>query len=585
MTTPSLNALPIELLVFVVDHLDHARDLAAVARMSRRLHDVANPRLYRRAAQCQDGRPLAWAARHGLVRALKMALGAGSDPNHIFVERVAADELATASTLVCGQGTEVWDADNRSVGANSKWSPGTADDSDHAGSPLSSSTADQSWRLGSTLASSDQESVTSTDGTLASVTEPLLPQCSPGAKTTPVTRRFTALHVAASHGHNEVIETLLSHGARINAPSERYCTCTSFSGLLNDLEHPEDEPVPPPWTPLHVAICHSRSETAKLLLSHKASPSMVHWDEDLFPEPPTPVPTALHHAAAMGLADLARHIVSEAKIQTDVNLRDHKSLTPFYHAYARRRWDSTVPLLLALGADIDVEVKMYIPYCAITPLGEACRLGDYEVADRLLDLGADARHGFVAENNRSGGCLTPLHMCCMRSARGEGDPPAAAGGETEEEGGEDGVLPDDGVCEGEGDGDGDGDHDEPGKGHGHGHGQAGRRRGRGAGAGAARMRTIAKLIAHGAEMGVRDCFGSTPLMAARKCGNRPAIRALLAAGAEAHEAVEGERKGTVGLTRETGGRRGSPAATAAAAAPSSGAIASKEEAVAADGRY
>lgn len=497
MASHSLNALPIELLVFVIENLDHVRDLAAVSQMSRRLHDVANPRLYKQAVRCQDGRPLAWAARHGLVSTLKMALEAGADANYTFIEQIRADELEKVKACVLGRWSERWDGENRTGAgaADAKWSPGTAEDNDHAGSPLSSSTsADPPSRISSTIASSDQDSVISTEGGLSQPSDVVSmsePPPTVGAAEKLVTRRFTAIHIAASQGHDEIITLLLAHGASINAPSEYFCACTQLAGLLNDLEHPEEDPLPPPWTPLHVAICHSHTTTAKLLLSHKASPSMLHWDDSLFPEPPTPVPTALHHAAAMGLVDLLTHILLTAKIQTDPNVRDDKTLTPFYHAYAHRRWDTSVPFLLSLGADINVEVKMYIPYCAITPLGEACRLGDYEVADRLLDLGANARHGFVADNKA--GCLTPLHMCCMRSAQAADKPRVES------------PSPDDEEREKESE------------------------------RGVARARTIEKLIRGGAELGVRDCFGSTPLMAARKCGNEAAIRALVKAGAEKHE--------------------------------------------------
>jgi ankyrin repeat protein len=197
---------------------------------------------------------------------------------------------------------------------------------------------------------------------------------------------------------------------------------------------------------------------------------------------PTVFPTALHHAAGMGMTDLVRYILDN-KIQTDVNVQDETTLTPLYYAYAHGRWDTTVPLLLSLGANIDCETKMYIPYTAITPLGEACRLGHFSAADRLIDLGADVKRGFIATT--SGGCLTPLHMCCMRSAQAVGEP---------KEKGED---------------------DEA--------------RGR------ARMRTIEKLIARGAQIDARDCFGSTPLMAAVQSCNTFALQALRLAGAEVEE--------------------------------------------------
>ncbi|AEO67283.1 uncharacterized protein THITE_118267 [Thermothielavioides terrestris NRRL 8126] len=510
MAPPSLTALPIELLVFVIEDLDRVEDVAALARASRRLYSTANPYLYKRAAQCRDARPLAWAANRGLVSTLRMALAAGADPNHEFIEHLPAVEwerasAAAAAAVLADRPKEpwaMWDYDSRGGSdlkgpsrspepPESSQSAAHGDDADGAadtGTPASS--ADQSSSHPASV--SDRESVVSSldeDQSRRSeatpATEPSTP--SPSGSAT-VTRRYSAIHLAARGGHNEIIKILFDYGASLDVSSTRFCACMPLRGLLNDLEDPEEDAEPPRWSPLHVAICHSHGDTAKLLLSRKASRMMVsHVRCDDNPEPERSSGaglTALHHAAAMGLVDVVRYIMDH-KLEADVDVRDDHTLTPFYHAYAHRRWDSTVPQLLALGADINATIKMYIPYSAITALGEACRLGHFDAADRLVDLGADARKGFLATTK--GGCLTPLHMCCMRSAQ-----PAGAGGAGEN----DDVV----------------DEDEA--------------RGR------ARMRTIERLLAAGAEIDARDCFGSTPLMAAVQARNTFALEALSLAGAE-----------------------------------------------------
>ncbi|KAK4155384.1 ankyrin repeat-containing domain protein [Chaetomidium leptoderma] len=493
-----LTALPIELLVFVIENLNRVEDIAALALTNRRLYSTTNPHLYKRAARCQDARALAWAANRGLVSTLRMALAAGIDPNHEFIESLSADEwervsAAARADAAAGRPKQLWamwDYNNRPR-AEIKW-PCRPETGTTGSTPTSTCTIVAPSPHGGPSCS-DQDSVVSSEEDLSRrsdatpATEPSPAPTTPGVT---LTRRFTAVHLAARGGHNEILEMLIRHGAFVNAASQCFCACTQFYGRLNHLEHPEedaDQPLMAP--PLHAAICHSQTETAKLLLSHKASPIMettssrsggaASYSVDL-----SYGSTALHLAAAMGMADLVRHIV-ENKIQTDVNVQDQNTLTPFYYAYARRRWDSTVPLLLELGADMHCEAKMYIPYTAITPLGEACRLGDFAVADRLIDLGADVMNGFVAPT--AGGCLTPLHMCCMRSAQ-----PAKGGREPKEQGA------------------GDDDDDEA--------------RGR------ARMRTIEKLIAHGASLDVLDCFGSTPLMAAVQSCNTFALEALSIAG-------------------------------------------------------
>ena len=522
-----LTALPLELLVFVIDNLDRVEDIAALALTNRRLYSAANRLLYRQAAQCHDARPLAWAANRGLVSTLSLALAAGVDPNHEFVEHLSADEWERVSAgaradAATGRPKELWamwDFNNRPK-TDAKWSPEPepADDAtEHAVTPAPSSTAAPSPRP---PAGSDLDSVVSSEEDLSHRSD-----ATPATETSPtptpdsVTRRYYAIHLAARGGHNEILEMLVRHGARVNVSSQRFCACTPLYGLLNALEHPEPDADRPLWSPLHAAICHSHTETAKLLLSHKASAMMETLgdpsDAQIHNVDVGYGATALHHAAGMGLTDLVRYIL-DCKIQTDINAQDHNTLTPFYFAYAHRRWTTTVPLLLALGADIECAIKMYIPYTAITPLGEACRLGDFSVADRLVDLGADVTNGFLALT--SGGCLTPLHMCCMRSAQ-----PA-------------------GVPQDKGDDD--------------------------AARGQARMRTIEKLIARGARLDAQDCFGSTPLMAARQACNTFALEALSIAGVE----DDGEAEGRGEKTEVKKKTKGAPAdaeahAPAAASAP------------------
>ncbi|KAK4034774.1 ankyrin repeat-containing domain protein [Parachaetomium inaequale] len=490
-----LNALPIELLVFIIDGLDRVEDIAALALTNRRLYSTANPLLYKRAALCDDARSLAWAANRGLVSTLRMALAAGVDPNHEFIECLPAEEWERVSAAARADAAAgrpkarwaMWDFNNRPRAADAKWTPEpVTDGGEDADTPAGTSTVAPTPRAPSV---SDQDSVVSSEEDLSQRSD-ATPATEPSPTPTPdtLTRRYNAVHLAARGGHNEILAMLLRHSAAVNVSSERFCACTPVYGLLNALECPQQDADCPMWTPLHAAICHAHTDTAKLLLAHKASPLMETLRDSRSPDTDTATAelagaaTALHHAAGMGLSDLVQHILS-TKIQTDINIQDTHTTTPFYHAYAARRWTTTVPLLLKLGADIHCETKMYIPYTAITPLGEACRLGDFDAADRLLELGADPRRGFVALT--SGGCLTPLHMCCMRSAKA-----ATAGvpGDVRED---------------------DEEEDEV--------------RGR------ARMATIQKLIGRGASVDAQDCFGDTPRSAAEKACNTFALEALAAA--------------------------------------------------------
>ncbi|EGS21341.1 uncharacterized protein CTHT_0031960 [Thermochaetoides thermophila DSM 1495] len=506
MASHTLNALPMELIVFIVENLDNVADIAALAQTNRRLYSTAHPLLYKRAAQCGDARPLAWAARHGLMSTLKMALDAGIDPNHEFVERISADDWERAcvvaqENVVKNRGGELWDPVTRkpceSIPPTLPRTGGAAE-IDEIAKPIRTS---ETAQLPATPSVTSQPSFTPFSRSFtfrpSLAPQPVKSTSSPNL----VTRRYRALHVAASRGYNDILLKLLDAGASTNVPSERFCSCAPAYGLLNALENPEDDRDPPSWSPLHIAICHSHEETAQLLLEHGASHMMEHFNMTNANDPDNLGygSTALHHAAGMGLTKLVDYLVT-SKIQTNIDPRDDRTLTPFYHAYAQRRWDTTIPQLLSLGASVEVEIKMYIPYSAITPFGEACRLGHFAVADQLLKLGANPKHGFVTTTVK-GGCLTPLHMCCMQSAVPVGTAPPTAAAE-------------------EGVGEREGEEDEERE--------------------MARMRIIEKLISLGADINARDCFGNTPLMAAMQWKNRAAIKALIKAGADLKDcATEG----------------------------------------------
>ncbi|KAK3352851.1 ankyrin repeat-containing domain protein [Lasiosphaeria hispida] len=496
-SSASIMSLPAELITFVIDNLDNLRDLSSLARTSRRLYSTANPILYKRAASQEDPLPLAWAAHCGVVGTLRKALAAGIDPNHLYIDNMPFDEWRRINTsarqaLATADNNTVWESDNECE-STVDWSPET-EDSDHAGTvnttqPSSNANSDQ-WGL--VFNESDRDSDISMDEFLAHHSDAAsstldehepehdLDGFDPVTTTRPriIFRRFTALHLAAQAGHNDIIDVLLDSGATLHNTAIHLCECVPLYGLLNATESPEPDPLHQTWSALHTAICHGRSETAQLLLSRGASPVMNPARDSM----DSPCPTALHHAAAKGLVDVVKYLV-ESGIQTDIDICDHKTLTPFYHAYAARQWDSTVPLLLQLGANIDVDTKLFLPYSTITPLGEACRMGHFDDADRLIDLGADVMRGFI----HSGRGLSPLHMCSMHSACSTQAAATNPRFYEEEE------------------------------------------------MGIGRMKTIAKLIATGAVLDAKDCSGDTPLIAAAQNRNVPALRALLKAGGNVYE--------------------------------------------------
>ncbi len=424
MASPA--ALPTELVVFVLENFDSLNDLASLARLDRRFYSIVNPLLYKQAVEKGSTWPLVWAAHRGVRGTLVKALEAGIDPNFTFFDNQSREAWNKASAppkpyVNQNDDLEAWNSDHGSESDhNIDWSPDTTD-SDRAGSTNQPSS--DSSRSGMYMDSyehsrseyrsefkseySDDEMMDSYDYpdevsvvTNSEVQGMGLPEITGTDEAREINRRFTALHLAARGGHTDVIRILLDHGADINAGSDHFCDCRRMYGLLNSAECPELEPTPPTWSPLHTALCNAHSDAAVLLLSRGAS-TMMDVSTELATKSNA---TALHHAAAHGLVDVVRHLSTEG-IQPHVDPLDEKTLTPLYYAYANRRWDSTVPALVQLGANINVDTKMFLPYCTITPLGESLRLGNWEDADRLLDLGADARRGFIATPD--GGGLSP----------------------------------------------------------------------------------------------------------------------------------------------------------------------------------
>ncbi len=389
----SLPSLPDELLFLICNEVHPSENpshgdldaLAALARTNRRLFCFVDPLLYHKSIQCHSHLPLAWAAKLGVAGTLRKALAAGANPNHVFRARVSPDDLEHIGGLARA-GRDWVHQQPASEPAHMYWPP-------------------------------IQNELPAPLGYL-----------DPGeAIEDYVTREYTALHLAAREGHDGVASMLLDHGALVDSLSRLMCGCCPLLSLWQTLScEPwnNDEAESRSRTPLHLAICSARPETARLLVSRGAE---VAWN-DLAPGQGSGH-YALHQAAASGYAGLVDFML-ESNRGLHVDLPDDQGLSAFYHAYANRHWDSTVDLLLARGADINLPFSVRPPsgglQAVVTPLAEACRLGRFEDAIKLINLGADANlplELFRADQGllAGGEPLQPsiqsrvplLHICCM----------------------------------------------------------------------------------------------------------------------------------------------------------------------------
>jgi ankyrin repeat protein len=124
---------------------------------------------------------------------------------------------------------------------------------------------------------------------------------------------WTALHLAAHHGHRQLVEALLARGADLHARSR------------NAMEN----------TPLHAAAAGRRAEIADLLLAHGADvrAAAAGW-------------TPLHLAAGNGSVELAEVLIAAG---ADVEARGPDGQTPLAIAVERRH-DRVADLLRRHGA-------------------------------------------------------------------------------------------------------------------------------------------------------------------------------------------------------------------------------------------
>ncbi|KAH6637277.1 ankyrin repeat-containing domain protein [Chaetomium tenue] len=403
------------------DHAEHMEDLYQLSRVNRRLLSVVEPILYARGIGYRFATPLAWSAKFGIAATLHKALAAGASPDRKLRCQMTGSFWRFANDA--RQATLDWAA-----GDPKYWPPlsddrlGELDDEEEVwAKDMTSGLADFDVRYPAEVCPSaglaGNRSPDSSTVDLAQPPQEPPPELYEGAEH--LFREYTALHLAAREGHTDFVNLLLANGASVNSSSRWFCPCRPPRGLWQTmLDQPTSGHLlkPVDWLPLHAAICSSHIEIAKSLLLAGAT---------VVRNPPNGPASygALHQAAAAGHVDLVRYIL-DTHPEIDVDVPDELGMTPFYHAYINARWDSTIPILMARGANINSRVRVVCNRrhgdvrdsvrLDATPLAEACRLGRFEDALKLIDLGADVTMGvqlgnrFIFNMN-----IPPLHLCCM----------------------------------------------------------------------------------------------------------------------------------------------------------------------------
>ena len=163
----------------------------------------------------------------------------------------------------------------------------------------------------------------------------------------------TALHCAAEAGALEACETLLELGADINAKTSdgmtalHYTAAKGYDGIIEILLKNKkvnlDEYDVIGQTALTYSLIYNHSDTAKLLIKHKAKIN----------NPTSMGLSSLHFVARMGNA---QSIELAVRLGANINAIDNKGLNPLHHAANSGNYNGTA-YLISQGVDVNTTDK------------------------------------------------------------------------------------------------------------------------------------------------------------------------------------------------------------------------------------
>lgn len=274
------------------------------------------------------------------------------------------------------------------------------------------------------------------------------------------TRGFTPLHIAAQSGFADIAQHLVSSGANVNALAQYQSTALHFAAAVGHssivqllleagaevsvalgdsyrlparlVGSPAGEPQAPMLeqatkldrglTPLHAALIYNRQDIAQALIRAGAdvnaaaamggtpmclalqrgdlttSRQLVVAGAGLIAIPNVHRRTALHAAAEAGDVELVQLILATGR--ADLNPTAARDCAPLHLAVQYNH--AVVAQLIAAGADCNAASED-----GITPLHIACGLGHMEIAEQLVNVGANIHS--VTDDNKPYGRRTALH--------------------------------------------------------------------------------------------------------------------------------------------------------------------------------
>lgn len=207
--------------------------------------------------------------------------------------------------------------------------------------------------------------------------------------------KVTALHLAAYSGHLEAVQTLVNLGAEIDATSANGATPLHFSAcqrnvlvtkFLLEREANCNATNKDRKTPLYEAVTRGHQGIVKLLLHYGADVTLQTVQGE----------TAIHHAIVIGDAEMLKLIVTavpQALTQKNISTYEHPLITA-----VKLQKVPLVKIILDTKTDPNICNKDFM-----SPLAVASCLENLEIMELLVNHGAEINLSFPPHG-------TPLHI-------------------------------------------------------------------------------------------------------------------------------------------------------------------------------
>jgi len=224
--------------------------------------------------------------------------------------------------------------------------------------------------------------------------------------------KWTPLHIAASKGHLDCAQLILSFGVKsvINEKDSKSCTallmasCNGYSDIVELLLNYDADPSIPVTdgrTPLHYAAHNNNPEIVKLILDARQKPAAELWDDDPLYMLNKSKCSALHESTIMGDLESTKLLVEAG---ADINITSRDGSTPLTSAIMRGHIDIIKYLLEQPNIDI-LTPTMF----GFTPLISAASKAQNDIVELLLRDKDLIQNMLYRDNDGS----TALHHACQ----------------------------------------------------------------------------------------------------------------------------------------------------------------------------